>query len=90
MAKRVNLRIFENTQDDNWEQIEELEFGAFTELKYGENPQQKAEFFKSPQMIDYEVLDEKELSYNEIINLTEVTNIISEFYDVPAAVIVVD
>ena len=88
MAKRVNLRIFENTQDDNWEQIEELEFGAFTELKYGENPQQKAEFFKSPQMIDYEVLDEKELSYNEIINLTEVTNIISEFYDVPAAVIV--
>lgn len=88
MAKRVNIRIFEDTNNGNWKQIDEKEYGAFQELKHGENPQQKADLFKSPEMIDYEVLDEQELSYNEIKNLVEAVSVVSEFYDVPAAVIV--
>lgn len=88
MAKRINVRIFEDYGSENWEQINELEFGAFKKLHYGENPQQKADLYKSPEMIDYEVIEDKDLSYNEINNLTEVTNIISEFFDVPAAAIV--
>lgn len=88
MARRVNVRIFENNDSDNWEQIEEWEYGVFRHLHYGENPQQKAELYKSPEMIDYEVIDGKELSFNELKNLVEVTSIISEFYDVPAAAII--
>lgn len=90
MAKRVNVRIFENTQDapNDWQKTDEYEYGTYWDLKYGENPQQHADFYKSPQMIDYEVIDGKQLSYNEINNVVEVTNIISEFYDVNAVAIV--
>ena len=88
MARRINVRIFENSENDLWEHVEELEYGAFTDLPHGENPQQKAELYKSPQMIDYAVIDNQALSYNEITNLVEVTTIISDFYDVPACAIV--
>lgn len=90
MAKRINVRIFENSEENpnDWYKSEEYEYGSFRELKYGENPQQAAELFKSPQMVDYEVIDGKELSYNEMNNVVEVSNIVSEFYDVNAVAIV--
>lgn len=88
MAKRINVRVFEDIEGSQWEKIDELEYGAYKNLPYGENPQQKAEFYKSPEMIDYEIIDDKDLSYNEINNIVEATTIISEFYDVPATVIV--
>jgi len=90
MAKRVNVRIFENSSDNEneWTQVEEYDYGNFRELQYGENPQQAAELYKSPQMVDYEVIDGKELSYNELSDVVEVTNIISEFFDVNAVAIV--
>lgn len=90
MAKRINVRVFENSNENpnDWFKIDEYEYGTFRELKYGENPQQAAELFKSPQMVNYEVIDGKELSYNEMNNVVEVTNIVSEFYDVNAVAIV--
>lgn len=58
-------------------------------LRYGENPHQKASLYdfgqKKP---DYEVLGGKELSYNNISDITSALNIVSEFFDVNAAVIV--
>lgn len=90
MAKRINVRVFENSEENlnDWYKADEYEYGPFWELKYGENPQQAAELYKSPEMIDYEVVDGKQLSYNELNNVVEVTNIISEFFDVNAVAIV--
>lgn len=58
------------------------------DLKYGENPHQKAALYKTENMIDYEVLNDKQLSFNNILNVTVAVNIISEFYDVNCAAVV--
>src|SRR5574344_504261 len=46
-----------------------------SELTHGENHNQKASIYKGNVMADYEVEDNKELSYNDILNITEATNI---------------
>lgn len=58
------------------------------DLKYGSNPCQKSALYQSEKMADYRLLNEKQLSHNDILNITTAVNIISEFYDVNAAVIV--
>ena len=58
------------------------------ELKYGSNPHQKASLYKSDIMANYMLLNEKELSHNDIMNINTAVSIASEFYDVNAAVIV--
>lgn len=69
------------------EQIGEKSFKTFNfeklkDMKYGENPHQKGAIYKTEKMVDYEVLNGKELSFNNILNVTEATNLVSEFYDV--------
>lgn len=58
------------------------------DLRYGENPHQTAAIYKNKELLDYEILNGKELSYNNILDMTAATNIVSEFYDVCAAAIV--
>ena len=58
------------------------------DMQYGENKCQKAELYKSDLMLDYEVIDNQELSFNNIIGMTVVMDIVSEFYDVNAVAIV--
>lgn len=58
-------------------------------LRYGENPHQKAALYDfREKLVDYEVLGGKELSYNNIVDITAALNIVSEFFDVNAAVII--
>ena len=58
-------------------------------LRYGENPHQKAALYDfGEKLVDYEVLGGKELSYNNIVDVTSALNIVSEFFDVNAAVII--
>ncbi len=57
-------------------------------LRYGENPHQEASLYINNSTIDYEVLNGKALSYNNISDMTVCTNILSEFYDVCACVVV--
>ncbi len=59
-----------------------LSFEKLNDLRYGENPHQKGAIYKSEGMIDYEVVNGKELTFNDILNVTEATNLVSEFYDV--------
>lgn len=73
----------------------ELESGCFSlflnkekELRYGENPHQKAFIAGLPNSVDYEVLNGKELSYNNILDLSSAVGIVSEFYDVNAVAVV--
>lgn len=69
-------------------EIKTLAFEKIKDLRYGENPHQHAGLYKSPNMADYDVLWGKELSYNNILDITAAVNIVSEFYDVPAVAIV--
>ncbi len=70
------------------EDLKSYEFEKLRNLDFGENFHQNAAVYKNDRMIDYEILFGKELSFNDMINVTEVMNIISEFYDVNAAVAV--
>ncbi len=64
-------------------------FAKERDLRYGENPHQNAAIYKSSDnLADYEILNGKELSYNNIVDLSSSLNIASEFFDVPSAVIV--
>lgn len=69
-------------------------FEKIQELRYGENPHQKAGLYSlmdsltNQHQADYEILWGKELSYNNILDVTAAVNIVSEFYDVPAVSIV--
>ena len=63
-----------------------LEFTKEMDLRYGENPHQKAAYYTSTQyQNDYTQLHGKELSYNNINDLTKALEIIQEF-DRPTAV----
>ncbi len=79
--------IFGNSEKKNFS-LEKVQ-----DLRYGENPHQEADLYcrsgiLAQQQADYEVLWGKELSYNNILDITAATNIVSEFYDVPAVAIV--
>ncbi len=59
-------------------------------LRYGENPQQKAAFFKDPLkkgIADAKQLNGKELSYNNILDIDVAYRIMSEFKDTVCAII---
>lgn len=67
--------------------MEKSEFKSFNfekikDLPYGENPHQKAAIYKNDTMVEYQVINNKELTFNNILNITEAVNVVSEFYDV--------
>ncbi len=68
--------------------IKTLEMHKITDLKYGENPHQKASLYEYNKCLDYELLSLKELTYNNILDSTTAIETASEFYDVAAAIIV--
>lgn len=63
-------------------------FNKIQELRYGENPHQKAGLYSNGREAEYEILWGKELSYNNILDMTGAVGIVSEFFDVPATAIV--
>jgi len=58
------------------------------ELEHGENSYQNASLYKTDNMVDYEVLSDNELSYNDILNMAEAVNVVSEFFDVNCTAII--
>lgn len=73
--------------------MEKSEFKSFNfekikDLPYGENPHQNAAIYKNEKMVEYEVINGRELTFNNILNITEAVNVVSEFYDVNCAAIV--
>jgi phosphoribosylaminoimidazolecarboxamide formyltransferase/IMP cyclohydrolase len=68
-----------------------LEFSKIQELRYGENPHQKAAFYKEKGktrgIINARQLQGKELSFNNILDLNSAFELVKEFKS-PAAVIV--
>src|SRR5262249_20972594 len=70
----------------------ELSFRHERELRYGENPHQKASFYVDPNchyacVATAEVLHGKELSFNNLLDLDSALNLVREFA-APAAVVI--
>ena len=63
-------------------------FEKVKDLPYGENLHQKASLYRTDKLVDYEILNDKELSYNNILDITVAANVVSEFYDVNCTSIV--
>lgn len=68
--------------------MKEYTFSKIRDLHYGENPHQRAALYTSGEMVDYEVLSHQELSYDNILNIYELSRVLSEFYDVNAVAII--
>jgi len=86
LAKRV-LQESEEDEESMPDQIN-INLQKAQELRYGENPHQKAALYKKRDSLDFELLHGKELSYNNMVDLSSALNIVSEFIDVPAACII--
>ncbi|MDD5477326.1 MAG: bifunctional phosphoribosylaminoimidazolecarboxamide formyltransferase/IMP cyclohydrolase [Candidatus Omnitrophica bacterium] len=76
---------------ENFPQELDLAFEKIQDLRYGENPHQKAAFYrekgKSSGLINLKQLQGKELSFNNILDLDSALELVKEFKN-PAAVIV--
>ncbi len=89
MSKKVEFKIFDNSNDnEKWELTKETVLETMWDLPCGENSQQSAVIFSSENMVDYEVVGGNPLTYNEVLSITEIANVLSEFYDVCAVAIV--
>lgn len=77
----------ENNRFEGLEKIFEGLKNFKTELKYGENPAQKAALYGSD-TLDYEVMFQGALSYNNFADINLATAITAEFFDVNAVVLV--
>ena len=68
-----------------------MEFTKLQDLRYGENPHQKAAFYKEKNktrgLVNLKQLQGKELSFNNILDLNSAFELVKEFAE-PAAVIV--
>ena len=78
--------------EEGFPEILNLSFKKLQDLRYGENPHQKAAFYKDaaisePGISDAVQLHGKELSFNNIIDLNAALEIVREFSD-PAATII--
>lgn len=69
----------------------QFEFEKIQELRYGENPHQKAAFYKEKGktngMINFKQIQGKELSFNNILDINAAWELVQEFSQ-PAAVVV--
>ena len=97
LRKEFALKAFEITSKYDSEILKELSENKDyetlylknkKELRYGENPHQKAFIYEYKNTADFDILNGKELSYNNILDVTAAVNIVSEFYDVPACAVV--
>ena len=70
------------------EEQKTYEFAPMRRLNFGANPHQSAGLYKHGEQADYEVLNGGELTYVNIIDITEAMNVASEFFDVNATVII--
>ncbi|MDD5500424.1 MAG: bifunctional phosphoribosylaminoimidazolecarboxamide formyltransferase/IMP cyclohydrolase [Candidatus Omnitrophica bacterium] len=82
---------FKSGAEKQFPETFELSFEKIQSLRYGENPHQKAAFYKengkSGGLINISQIQGKELSFNNILDLNAALELVKEF-DNPAAVVV--
>ena len=77
-----------NNSEKNYPEVKNYCLTLLNKLAHGENTHQPAAVYKSPKMVDYEIISGENLTYNDILNLSAAVNIVSEFYDVNAVAFV--
>lgn len=79
-----------SAQTDDVQQSLDINGTFFSELRYGENPQQKAAWFKTEPtgLHDAEILQGKALSFNNLLDLTAAAQTLREFGTEPTCVAV--
>ncbi len=81
-------QIIANFLSNNTPEILNINLKKELELRYGENPHQKASFYILPhQKLPWEKLQGKELSYNNLLDLDSAWNLIMEFSEPAVAII---
>ena len=73
---------------DIFEEEKSYTYKKIRNLKYGENPHQKACLYSNDETVDYSVMSGSEMTFNSILDATCALEIAAEFYDVAACVIV--
>jgi phosphoribosylaminoimidazolecarboxamide formyltransferase/IMP cyclohydrolase len=68
--------------------LSDIKFEKEKNFEYGANLHQTAQLYNAQNPINYELLSDVELQYNDILDLKTGLDIASEFYDVKAAVII--
>jgi len=87
ISEQLYTRIMEISADQ-MPDIFNLNMKKIQDLRYGENPHQKAALYNPGSVLDYQLLHGKELSYNNLVDLTAALNIVNEFIDISAACII--
>jgi len=92
IANYMNRLSLDNTQED-FSQVCTLQFTKKQDLRYGENPHQKAALFVENMITDASVVTAeqhqgKELSYNNIADTNAALECVKSFNKIPACVIV--
>lgn len=87
ISEQLAKRLVEGAENKMPETFN-LNAAKVKDLRYGENPHQKAALYEKASGIKFEVLNGKELSYNNMVDMASALNIVSEFTDVPAACII--
>ncbi|MDD3593603.1 MAG: bifunctional phosphoribosylaminoimidazolecarboxamide formyltransferase/IMP cyclohydrolase [Candidatus Gastranaerophilales bacterium] len=82
--KEIFATLFEKNLDDNIA----IDLNLLQELRYGENPHQQAGLYDNGQRASFELLNGKELSFNNIADMNAGYKIVSEFIDVDCACII--
>jgi phosphoribosylaminoimidazolecarboxamide formyltransferase/IMP cyclohydrolase len=75
------------TTDHAFPDALELTLTRFQDLRYGENPQQRAAFYVEPKTAPFEQIQGKELSYNNLLDLDSAVRLAASFAE-PACAIV--
>ncbi|MFC1646514.1 bifunctional phosphoribosylaminoimidazolecarboxamide formyltransferase/IMP cyclohydrolase, partial [Candidatus Omnitrophota bacterium] len=89
LSKQLNGK---KVQEDVFSKEINLKFNKIQDLRYGENPHQKAALYQDPQiksdsLATAEKISGKELSFNNFLDLNTAWEIVREF-DQPAAVVI--
>ncbi|MFH1063317.1 MAG: bifunctional phosphoribosylaminoimidazolecarboxamide formyltransferase/IMP cyclohydrolase [Candidatus Omnitrophota bacterium] len=92
IAFYLQNKIEQQNLKEQFPEILELRFEKVQDLRYGENPQQKAAFYKENNSIMTSIanarqLHGKELSFNNIIDLNAALNIVKDFQDPTASIV---
>ncbi|MFA6988659.1 MAG: bifunctional phosphoribosylaminoimidazolecarboxamide formyltransferase/IMP cyclohydrolase [Candidatus Gastranaerophilaceae bacterium] len=87
LASRL-LRYSEQVQDDTLPDLLNIKINKIQDLRYGENPHQKAALYNRNDSISFDLLNGKELSFNNITDMSAAYNLVSEFLGVSAVSII--
>jgi len=86
-ARYDNL-IAATISDNSFGENLTMDFEKILDLRYGENPHQKAGLYRLDNNIDFNLLSGKELSYNNIADMSAAFDIVSEFIGVCSCAII--